>query len=422
MSRVRLRAALIVVGGAGTLLFGVSAPALAVAAGSATARVDSPADSSRVTATTQVKATVDRGGGTLRITGPNGYNYSQSVGASSSAQSVSCSFDPRSNGCLSGAVVLPNGAYSVTAASNGYTTNSGCGTGGLQSCTYAGSTTPPQTFILSASPAAPTGVDASQTGPRDVRVSWTPNPEPDITSYDLLDGSAAVLISQITCSGSDCHVDLTYPGDDPGGAKDFKVRAWRSDGDGGQVSSAPSGTASVTLPPPASSTAGGTGGSGGSTGSTSGGSTSGGSTSGGSTSGGSGGGSGGSTTGGGGSGGVVENNGSGGSSSPSFNGYSGRPGLGLKFTTSGGGVTIPHLPSNPGPKVAIPEGTYGKTLGYGDQVDQQKVREQTLSTRFVTTLTAFTDGDRLWKSLAGALVLVLIGTHLRLWSRSAAYE
>jgi hypothetical protein len=419
MSRGRLRAAVVVMGAAGVL--GVGAMP-AFAATTATATVNSPsADGAKVTATTQVSVTVDRGGGSLNITGPGGYGYAQSVGTANGTQTVTCTFDPRSNGCATGTAILPNGVYTVTASSKAYSTSSGCGTLQTQSCSYAASSSPGRTFLLSAAPAAPSGVTATATSSRDIRIAWSPNDEPDITSYDLLDGAGNPLITQVTCAGSDCHVDLSYPDDDPGGDKDFRVRAWRSDGAGDQVKSAASSTASVSLPAPSTAGSGGTGGTDGGTSGTdpgtggtggSGGGSTGGSTSGGSS---------------GGSGGIVDNGTSGGgtgTSGPTYSGYSGRPGLGLKFTTSGGGIVLPRLPGgdNPNPSVAIPEGTYGKTLGYQDQVTQDKVREQTLSTRLVTTFSAFTDGDRIWKSLAGALILVLLGTHMRVWTRSASYE
>ena len=441
MSRGRVRAASLVVGTTGAMLLAFGSTAFAVT--SAKASVDSPTASSgtpKVTSTTAVRATVDQAGGTLAITGPSGYSYSQPVSSSSGTQTVACSFDPRSGGC-SGTGILTNGTYTVTASSKAYSTK--CGTGNLSTCSYAASSDS-KTFWLAAPPAAPANVDATQISDHGIRVSWSVGSEPDLLRYDLLDGSGNDLYPGIAvtdsdfCSSDSCHIDVIYPDNDPGGQKDFRVRAWRSDGNNGDVRSAASSPASASIPAPPSSGgdtgSGGSGSSGGDSGSSGGGSggSSGGSTGGGSgsTGGGSGSsGSGGSNSSGGSGSGVYTGGGSdssGGSSSAGGafgGGFSHSPGL--SFTTSDGHVTIPHIAgqdSNPDPKVAIPWGTYKGTLGYKDQVSTDKVREKTFSTRLVSELTAFTDGPRLWKSLAGALVLIMIAMHMRQFTRSHSYE
>jgi hypothetical protein len=426
MSRGRLRAALVVAGGTGTLLLGLSAPALA-------ATQSAPSISAPSTVTSRAAAQI-----AANITSPKGGTLSLSRGSASNtaassttARNLTCSIDPVDGGC-GWAGPMANGSYTITAVNAAYTQTSGCGGLAQPKCAQYPEAPSSSTVVLKVPPAAPTGVDSALKGTRDVEISWTPGAEPDLLAYDLLDGAGNGLTSfsasdANVCSPTKCDVIVTFASDDPGGQKDFMLKSWRSDGAGDQVGSAPSSKTSVTLPAPPSSSGGSTGGSGGSAGGSTGGS------GGGSTGGGSGGGStsGGSTGGGtstGGNGGVVDQGGStggstGGGTNGGFKGYSGSPGLGLKFSTSGGGVTIPRLPGdNPNPKVAIPEGTYKPTLGYQDQVSTEKVRDQTLSTRLVTTLSAFTDGDRLWKSLAGALVLVLIGTHMRLWTRSTSYE
>lgn len=413
MSGGRSRALLVTLGGASAFLLATPGTALAAAAQSPTITVSDPL---RTTAT--ISVSVDQGGGAFTITGPASYGYAQNIPSSSSGTTGSCSFDPRSNGCGTGSTVLPNGTYTISATSSAYRK---CGTAGLN-CTDYSATSSSRTFVVSAPPAKPTGVVATLTGSREVTVSWTPNAEPDITGYDLLDASGGILLSGVTCAGTDCHVALTYADDDPGGTKEYAVAAHRPDGSGGDLSSGPSSTASATLPAPAST---GSSGSGGGSGGTTSGSTPTGS---GASGGGSGTTSSGSGNSGGGSGGVVTGNGDQGTATsggtPAYNGYSGRPGLGLKFTTSGGGVALPKLPGGTGNLAPqIPEGTFDPALPYSPKVDLQKTREQTLSTRFVTTIgSAFTDTSRLFRSLAVALVLVLIGMHVRLWARTTHYE
>ncbi|MDX6275442.1 MAG: hypothetical protein QOJ92_2652 [Frankiales bacterium] len=427
MSRGRLRAALMVAGGTGALVFGMTAPALAASQSGPSVTAPS-AVTSRTEAQISANITSPKGG-SLTLSRGSSVNTAAS---SSTAKTLSCTIDPQAGGCgWSGP--LANGSYTITAVNAAYTQSSGCG-GALQpKCTQYSEATTTETVVLKVPPAAPGGVDSALHGTRDVEISWAPGAESDLLSYDLLDGSGAVLTSfnagdSNVCSASKCDVVVTFAADDPGGKKDFSLRSWRSDGAGDQVASPASAKTSVTLPAPPSPSSGGgdTGGGAGGGTATDGGSSGGGSTSGGGSGTGSGTGSGGGTSGGG--GGVVssgDTTGSGGTAGHGGykGGFSGSPGLGLKFSTSGGGITLPHLSNdNPNPKVAIPEGTYDPTLGYQDQVSAEKVRDKTLSTRLVTSLTAFTDTDRLWKSLAGALVLVLIGTHMRLWTRSASYE
>ena len=62
---------------------------------------------------------------------------------------------------------------------------------------------------------------------------------------------------------------------------------------------------------------------------------------------------------------------------------------------------------------ALPDGTYEPTLGYPDQVVQERVGTPGPSRRVTTAAGAALASEQLARSTAGALLLLLVGAHLR---------
>ena len=336
---------------------------------------------------------------------------------------------------------------------------------GHYTASLSGGASGSRTVLVQIPPAAPTGVAATATGQRRVKVSWAANREPDLTGYDVYTSDGMIVVEHLPADRTSYEFELPSAG--YGGDHSYLVRARRlacgnctgSDGTT-QLTSAMTQSNTVTLneptPAPDSGTGGsggGTGGSGGSggTGGTGGTGGSGGSGGGynggdggtGGTGGYNGGGSGGTGSGGSGSG------GSGGGTAPQTdeNGYSSgnnggtftsgdkpdavlarqqqRLAFGLTFKSFSPKLGAPKLP--PQPKFAdpanapIPEGTYDPMLGYGDQsilVNEPVATGGGVTETLVESVSSVFEGRRLFRSIAVALLLLLAAGHLRLWLRT----
>ena len=255
--------------------------------------------------------------------------------------------------------------------------------------------------------------------------TWSPNSERDLAGYDLIDvtGSPRDLtpggVGTDVCDSNGCSVDVDFGSSAQGQSRKFVIDALRytSPSHSSTIASADSDAASVTFPtpppPPSSGSTGGGGTSGGSTsGSTGGGGTSGGST-GGSTAGGStsGGGTSAGSTGGGRTGGSTGGSGKHGISSS-------HPSAALKaFLPSIKAGAAPSLPSVVTEVKPLPEGTYKPTLAYPDQVVNEALHKGSTATiaSVRNELVRVLDVGALWRSLAGAALVLLVAAHLRAW-------
>ncbi|MBC7373313.1 MAG: hypothetical protein H7323_04920, partial [Frankiales bacterium] len=263
--------------------------------------------------------------------------------------------------------------------------------------------------------------------------------ESDLTGFTVFEAGAAVKdgIGTAACDASSCATVVSYPQDAPG-EHTYVVRAYRSvsPGSSDTLASAPSQSASATLsstPPSAQPSAapssnpgaGGAPSSGSGTPSTAGSPAPGSSR--------------GPTTAGspppGASSGPAASGSSGGpafaagpgqtqpgqSSSPAE--VSQRRAFASGFAAFGPKLGIPKLPPLPqsqAPVLAapLPDGTFAPTLGFQDQVLQERVESSTPGRRVTSVVNTALDSERMARSTAGALVLLLIGGHLRRWVSS----
>jgi hypothetical protein len=277
---------------------------------------------------------------------------------------------------------------------------------------------------------------------QDVAFYWSKNPETDLTKYVLTENGATLFTGGSSAAGcsssSTCSTAFAYASASPG-THSYSLVAVRP-GTGGteHTSSAATSTATLTVPPkptPSPSTAPAAGGStGGSTGGTTGG------TSGSGTSGTSAGSSG--TSSGGGSTGATSGSGSSGSTgtAPGGGTTAGAPApaptsaipvlnnpvvqqrraFALTFNSFSPSLGIPKLPPLPStddgaistePKLA--DGTFGKTLPYGQQTETTKTRSVTATSEPRAFVTNVLDSAQVAKSIAAALVLMLAFGHVR---------
>jgi len=279
--------------------------------------------------------------------------------------------------------------------------------------TVGSSTAPSVDVTLRIPPTAVNQFGASASGTV-AHFTWAANNEPDLAGYDIVDvtdGNRRDLtpggIDTSVCSQGSCSVDVDFGASAAGSTRSFVIDAlrWSSPSHSDVVASKDSG-ASVTFPAAATAAPGGTssGGSGGSgSGSTGGGqgSTVGTRTSGGSV----------------GSGGHVA-----GSKKSGATISSSHPGAALRaYLPASIAGAAPDLPSVVTEVKPLPEGTYKPTLAYPDQVIKQPVQHQasgpiaTVGTDLVRVL----DVQALWKSLAGAAIVLLVAAHLRAWLGAA---
>jgi hypothetical protein len=394
---------------AGAAGFIVLTGSAALAAGSLSAPSGTVTSSSPVT----ISATGGSCGGSLSVTGPG---VTRSATTSSNGGSMSITIDPTQ---------VANGGYQAVLTTK---------TRGITSCS-TDSTKPSKSWTFAVAPSAPTGVDATLSGDRQITVTWNMVSGPDPDKYYLYDASAGVVLTAVPntsdyCSGGRCAEVVTYP-QSTYGQESFQVSALRSNGTGDYVESEKSSSASATLPPPPTSDpspspgGGGTGGGqGGGQGGGGGGGTGGGGTAGGggAAGGGSGTGSTGTGTGGGATGGGA------GTTSGSSLGLGSIGGVrrGLTFSASSGNVILPPAPppaiAAPGANLdpvigASPDGPYKETLPYGARAAAGQTEHRGAAAQVFHEVSVAFDGARLWRSLAGAFLLLLAGAHLRVWMR-----
>ena len=406
----------------------VAAASPAYAAGSISAPGDGvtyPGDT-----TVQIRADVSSNQRTeLRLKSPSGAEQVvDSVESSLTTQSsvltyaldTSCATYPSSS--CTGRVPAANGTWSVR---------------------LAGGATDSSTFVLRIPPRAPQSVTARAEGYRAVVVSWRKGEEPDLTGWTLY-GDGGVVQESIgleSCSGGTCSTTVTYSSDGTG-THTYALAAKRltAPGSSDVLVSDRSAEASASLdappppPPPAEEPSSGGGSDGGATGGTSSGGTTGEAPSGGSTGGTSTGGSTGGTSTGGSTGGTSTGGSTGTTSaagpSGSANGLttSSKPAVAiaqrrafaLTFKAFGPKLGIPKLPPLPATQPAVaaplPDGTYETTLGYKDVVTREKVSAPRAAASKVTgAVGSALDSEQFLRSLAGALVLLLLAAHLRRW-------
>ena len=341
---------------------------------------------------------------------------------------------------------------------------------GTWTISQSGGSSGSSTFVTRIRPEAPTSVAASVLNPREVRISWRQGDEPDLTGWAVLEGGSVAKdgIGRSACSAGTCSTVMSYASDGTG-EHTYTVKAFRAIAPGSTSTLESAASAPVTArleaapqsAPPAESPqsespdGSGTGGSDGSgDGGTSegdGGGSTGGSTGG--SAGGSGGSSGGGTSGSGGTGGGGTSGGStgGGSGSGGSSGggaaigtSTGSPGtsadqqavaqrkaFALGFSAFGPKLGIPKLPPLPqaqAPAIApeLADGTYEPTLGFEEQTFTERVETTTTASsptqRARSVVGSALDSERLLRSSAAALVLLLAGAHLRRWLGTAREE
>ena len=254
--------------------------------------------------------------------------------------------------------------------------------------------------------------------------TWAANSEPDLAGYDLVDVTDSANPRDLTpggvgtnvCDSSGCSVDIDFGSSAQGTSRSFVIDALRytSPAHSATLASGDSAPVSVNFPappPPASSDPGSGGSSSGGSGSGSGGSSTGGgggsSSSGGSSSGG--------TSSGGTTSGSTSGQHTGGSSGRTIS--SGHPSAALKaYLPSFSAGSAPNLPSVVTEVKPLPEGTYKPTLAYPDQVVNEAVHHDTKGVAAVRSeLVHVLNVGAVWKSLAGAVLILLVAAHLRAW-------
>ncbi|MGB8649940.1 MAG: hypothetical protein WCD35_04680 [Mycobacteriales bacterium] len=384
----------------GTVL-AVSAPA-ALASGSITSpssgQVISSGSSFTASATVNARSAATK----MTLTGPAG--FSQSKSASTSLVSDQ-------------ALTIPVTTNDGTSVRNGSWT-----------VTLSGGASGSRTFYTDFGTQAPTGFAAQGSGARDVAFTWSPNSEPDLSDYVLYDESGTQLAdvdAATACTGSTCSYDYYYAADAPG-THSYGLTAVRPGGgcpDCPATHESDRATSSATLtaaapsptptPGPSGSPAPG-GASGGGTSADSGGTTSGGTTSGGSGSGGTG--------------------GSGGATKPGAKPtlpaladpvQAQRRAFALTFSAFAPSLNIPKLPPLPATSLPsfgsqpLPLGTYKPTLPYRPQTETTKTTS-VLSEPLAAVRSL--DAAQLAKSIALALILLLVGAHLRRFLGSHSEE
>ncbi|HVF05702.1 MAG TPA: hypothetical protein VNA20_12750 [Frankiaceae bacterium] len=384
----------------------------------------------------------------LTVPGPNPGPFRVDTSSGTGDRDLKFSFTPgcpnHGGACASGAAPAYNGRYTAT---------------------LVGGASGSRTVILQVPPAVPSGVTATATGQRRVKVSWNANREPDLTGYDVFDGDGRTVAANLPADRTSHEFDLPETG--YGGEHKYFVRAHRlacancSGAEGSaQISSGTSEPASVTLTEPTPEptpgddpsnggdpgsgggdpgTGGGDGGNGGGTGGDGGsgyegdpgppadGGTGGGTGGTGGTGGGTGGDDGGTTDNGYNS--APVNGGdfsSGTSKEAAVRAQQQRLAFGLTFKSFAPKLGAPKLPplpqfAPPAPE-KIPWGTYDPTLNYGEKtvIDASPIASGGgITSTFVDTLTTAFEGRKLFSSIAAALLMFLAAAHLRLWLRNA---
>jgi hypothetical protein len=287
--------------------------------------------------------------------------------------------------------------------------------------TVGGSSTS-KTVTMLVPPAKVAGFAGSASGTV-AHFSWAANSEPDLAGYDLIDvtdsGSPRDLtpggVGTDVCDSSGCSVDIDFGSSAQGTGRQFVIDALRytSPAHSATVASGDSAPATVSFPaPPPPPASGGTSGG-----------TDTGTTGSGSTGTGTAGGSSGATSGSGTSGGTAAGSTTGGrSAGGSTHGInSTHPNGALKaYLPSFSAAAAPNLPSVVTEVKPLPEGTYKPTLAYPDQVVGENVHKNSQPVAAVRDeLVRVLNVGAVWKSLAGAALILLVAAHLRAWVAGA---
>lgn len=277
---------------------------------------------------------------------------------------------------------------------------------GVWTVTQTGGAADSLSFQLAIPPDAPSGVTATPATPLEMKVSWRRGVEPDLTSYTVLEGDAAIrrdlAPSDVCNSDGVCSVLVSVNGL---GERAYSVVAFRSSGtaepDLQSARSAPASASLVADPlPPGTDQPPVIPG--------------------------------------------VNEPAPAGSASPSPTPKAaGKPGVrnpkpltlspdaGARRQAFASGFNafapklgIPKLPPLPeSPEVALPDGSFEPTLGYDDQVlSEEEETELGAEDGVSAAVSNFVDSERLAKSTAGALVLLLTGAHLRRWLGATSPE
>jgi hypothetical protein len=265
----------------------------------------------------------------------------------------------------------------------------------------AGSADSSTTVQLRVPPAAPTGFQAHSNGTV-VSFAWNANSEPDLMGYDIVDGAGndvtpGGMDAGSVCDSSGCNVSVDFGSSAQGTSRTFSVLALRhtAPGSGGSVSSASSDGQTVDFPaPPSPSPSTGPG------------------------AGGSGSGNGGSTGGSGPSGGGTSTGTTGSAAGHGPRAVSGKHAAAdlrtsLPTITAAGAPDLPTVLTEVKP---LPQGSYKPVLPYGDQIVKSKkpqLAEHNNAQQAFQDFRKVLDIGALWRSLGGAVVLMLAAAHLR---------
>jgi hypothetical protein len=409
--------------GALALALPLAGGVLVTAAAPAAAAISAPGDGSIYTSygTLEIRASYERSSteNRLTLTSPGGPAVTVATApAGLNGGTLSYSLD---TGCwsypssaCSGRRLAPNGTWTVT--------QTGGGSGSV-------------TFTTGIAPQPPQSVTAAAVNAREIRVSWRKGDEPDLTGWAVLEGASVVTkVTPSACDGGTCSTLVGYASDGSG-EHTYTVQAFRAvaPGSTSTLESPLSSSASARLDPaspsPSPETPRGEGGSSASPGP--------------SGSAGSSGESGGSDAGA--TGGDSATPRAGGTASPGGAAAIGtgkpeaqqtadekalaqRRSFALTFSAFGPRLGLPKMPPLPQASEAAPapelaDGSYEPTLGFEDQVVREEI-ELTQAPRREPSgvVAAALDSERLTRSTAGALVLLLAGAHLRRWLLEAARE
>jgi uncharacterized membrane protein YgcG len=319
----------------------------------------------------------------LSVADPTGTSHTlatKSKVASNSAGNISAKVDTacppwNASSCTDASTEAINGTYTFTFSDGG-----------------AGPTKTAAVTLL-VPPATVAGFAASVAGTV-ATFTWTANVEPDLLGYDIRDASADVTPGNLdpaaVCNGGSCSVSIDFGSPARGTTQGFDIYALRhtSPGSSGGIASAQPATTSVSFPAAASPSPSPTG-------------------------------SGGTKTGTGAPGGAPGGHGTGGSSG-SGGAASGRHASAdlcayLPTTLAGAAPDLPAVSAGAfGEPTTL--GTYKPVLPYPAQIRKEKVARTTASPSDpAAVVSRLLDLQGLWKSLAGAAVLLLLAAHLRAW-------
>jgi hypothetical protein len=418
--------------GALALALPLAGAVVVTAATPAAAAISSPGDGSVYTSygTLEIRASYERSSSEnrLTLTSPGGPAVTVATApAGLNGGTLSYSLD---TGCwtypssaCSGRRLAPNGTWTVT--------QTGGGSGSV-------------TFTTRIAPQPPQSVTAAAVNAREIRVGWRKGDEPDLTGWAVFEGASVVTkVTTSACDGGTCSTLVGYASDGSG-EHTYTVRAFRAvaPGSTSTLESPMSSSASARLDPPSPSPSA-------ETPRSEGGSSGGGSTSASPGPSGSAGSSGGSEASDAGASGGTTGDGSatpraGGTASPGGAAAVGtgkseaqqtadekalaqRKSFPLTFSAFGPNLGMPKMPPLPQASEAAPapelaDGAYEPTLGFEDQVVREEIELTQAPREPSGVVAAALDSERLTRSTAGALVLLLAGAHLRRWLLEAARE